>query len=77
MSGTLTKDPQQTHSPCEDDVNTVDKNTDQDDAQCMETGVTNVASSAILKIYAGVPGAACSIPLKRKLHTNKSLALKQ
>ena len=50
MSGTQTKDPQQTHLMCIEDVNTVDKNTNQDDIWHMERGVTNVASSTILKI---------------------------
>ena len=56
--------------------NTVDKNTNQDDAQHMERGVMNVASSTILKMHARVPGAVWSTPLKRKLYMNKSLALK-
>ena len=68
------KKPQQIHSTWEEDVNTVDKNTDWDDAQCMAKGVTNVANSTILKMYAEVPGAAQSTPLKRKIYTNKSLA---
>ena len=70
------KDPQQTHSPCEEDVNTADKNTNWDDAWHMGRGVTSVTSSTILKMYAGVPGVMQSTPLKRKLYTNKSLALK-
>ena len=32
----------------------------------MERGVMNVSSSTILKMYAGVTGAAWSTPLKRK-----------
>ena len=75
MSSTLTKDPQQIHSAGED-VNTVDKNTNEDDTWCMVSHVTNVASSTILKTYAEVPGAAQSIPYKRNLYINKSLALK-
>ena len=42
----------------------------------MERGVTNVASSTILKMYAGMPGAVQSAPVKRKPYMNKSLALK-
>ena len=75
MSDTQTKNPQQTHSPCKD-VNTADRNTNQDDAQHMERDMKNVANSTILKMFAGVPGAAQSPSLKRKLYTNKSLALK-
>ena len=44
MSGTQTKDPQQIHSALEEDVNTVDKNTNRDVVQCMERGRTNEAS---------------------------------
>ena len=40
-------------------------NTNQDDAQQIARGVTNVASSTISKIYAEVPGAVWSIPSKR------------
>ena len=61
---------------CEEDVNTVDKNINLDNAWHMESGVTNVASSTISKMYAGEQGAAQLTPLKRKLYTNKSLALK-
>ena len=43
MSGTSKKDPQQIHSALEEDVDTADKNTNQDDAQHMERGWTNVA----------------------------------
>ena len=50
------KNPQQAHSPHKEDVNTVDNSTNQDDAWHMERGVTNVASSTILKMYAGVLG---------------------
>ena len=71
MSGTQTKDPQQIHSALEEDVNTADKNTNQDNAQCMERGVT------ILKMYTEVPEAVQLTPLKRKLYTNKSLASEQ
>ena len=70
------KNLQQTHSPCKEDVNIVDKNTNWDDAWHIKRGFTNVASSTILKMYAEVPGAVWSTPLKRKLYTNKSLALK-
>ena len=28
----IDRNPQQTHSPCEEDINTVDKNANQDDA---------------------------------------------
>ena len=70
------KTPQQAHSPHKEDVNTVDKSTNQDDAWHMKRDVTIVASSTILKMYAGVPGAVQSTPLKRKLYMHKSLASK-
>ena len=73
--GTMSKNPQQIHSALEKDVNTADKNTNQDDSQHIERGVTNVASSTILKMYAEVPGAAQLTPLKRKLFTSNNLAL--
>ena len=57
MSSTQTKDPLQIHSAQEKDLNSADKNTNWDDIQHMERGVTNVASSIILKMHAEVPGA--------------------
>ena len=42
----------------------------------MARGVTNVARSTTLKQYAEVPRAVQSIPLKRKLYTNKCLVSK-
>ena len=75
IPSTERKDQKEIHWALEVDVNTADKNTIQDDAQCMARDVTNVASSTSKK-YAEVPGAVWSIPLKRKLYTNKSLASK-
>ena len=54
-----------------------DKSTNQHDAQHMERAVTNVASSTILKMYAGVQGAVWSTPLKKKLYMNNSLSLNE
>ena len=76
ISSTEAKDPLQIHLTLEEDVNTADKNTNRYDAQHMARGVTNVASSTMLKKYAEVPGAVWSIPLRRKLYIKKSLALK-
>ena len=77
MSGTQAKNIQQIHSALDEDVNNVQKTTNQDNAWHMERVVTNMASSTNLKMYTEVPGAAWSTPLKMKLYTNKSLALKQ
>ena len=49
MSGTQTKNPQQTHSPHEKDVDIADKNANEDEVCQMERGVTNVARSTIFK----------------------------
>ena len=76
MSDTQTKDPLEIHSAQEEDVNTSNKNTNQDSVQCMERGVTNVASSTVSKMFAEVPEAAQSTLFKRKLYTNKTLASK-
>ena len=76
MSGTQAKNPQHTHSPCEKDVYTAGRKTNRDDAQHIERDVVKVASSTILKMYTGVPGAVHSTTLKRKLYMNENLASK-
>ena len=74
MASREQQDPQQVQ---ERDVNTAVKPTNQDDAWHMaRRSVINAASATTSEKYAEVPRAVQSIPWKKKMNGNKSLASK-